>query len=150
MYSANDVNKSANQGKTTTNVHDQNVRNTQHGNAPVLSATSIVGTGVRNTQGESLGDIKDLMIDTTNGTISYAVVSFGGFLGIGDKLFAVPLEAFRVDTEHEKFILDVSREQLENAPGFDKDNWPTTAQQDFIQRVYTHYGYQDQYNRRYV
>ena len=149
MYSAN-KNNPVDQTRSTTNIHDQNVRNERQGKAPTLSATSIIGTGVRNKQGDNLGDIKDLMIDTTKGHISYAVVSFGGFLGMGDKLFAVPLEAFQVDTEDEKFILDVTKDKLENAPGFDKDNWPTTATNDFVRDVYTHYGYQDQYNRRYV
>ena len=63
----------------------------------VLSATSIDGNDIRNRQGEDLGKVKDLMIDLSDGSVSYAVVSYGGFLGMGDKLFAVPFEALHPD-----------------------------------------------------
>lgn len=106
-----------------------------------LSSSSISGTTVVNKAGEELGKIKDLMINLKDGRIAYAVLSFGGFLGIGDKLFAMPWEAFNVDSKDEKFILNVSKEKLENAPGFDKDNWPTHANDDYLTRVYDHYGY---------
>ncbi len=67
------------------------------------------------------------MIDMQSGRISYAVLSFGGFLGMGDRLFAVPWQALKLDTENKRFTLNVSKEQLKNAPGFDKDHWPTMA-----------------------
>lgn len=105
-----------------------------------LSASSIKGSSVENGNGEDLGTVEDLMIDTTTGTVSYAVVSFGGFLGIGDKLFAVPLEAMQTDTNNEKLILNQSKERLEQAPGFDKDNWPRTADPKWNQEVRTYYG----------
>lgn len=114
---------------------------------PVLSASSITGTNVKNAAGENLGDIKEVMIDTKNGTVAYAVLSFGGFLGMGDKLFAMPWDAFEVDTENEELILNVSKEKLENAPGFDKDNWPTTADRTYLTSVYTHYGYKPYWDR---
>jgi sporulation protein YlmC with PRC-barrel domain len=94
---------------------------------------------VRNPQGEDLGKIEDFMLDTESGRIEYAVLSFGGFLGMGDKLFAVPVQAFRVDTANEWFVLDTDKERLENAPGFDKNNWPSTADTSFTERVYSHY-----------
>ena len=84
----------------------------------VLSATSIDGNDIRNTQGEDLGKVKDLMIDLADGSVSYAVVSYGGFLGMGDKLFAVPFEALTVDPEHHAFILDApSPDHLAYRPG---------------------------------
>ena len=89
-----------------------------------LSATTLCGVPVRNRAGEDLGDTKELMIDIHEGRIVYAVLSFGGFLGIGDKLFAVPWSALRVDTENQCFVLDVDKEVLEKVPGFDKDQWP--------------------------
>ena len=92
-----------------------------------LSATSLTGTDVRNAQGEDLGKIEDLMVDTNTGEVDYAVVSFGGFLGLGDKLFAVPIQAFTVDTDDEELVLNETKERLEKAPGFDKDNWPNHA-----------------------
>ena len=104
-----------------------------------LSADSILGTDVQNPQGENLGHIEDVMIDVNNGRILYAVLSFGGILGIGNKLFAVPLEAFTVDQTNEQFVIDIDQERLEDAPGFDKDNWPATSDVTFNTRVYEYY-----------
>lgn len=92
--------------------------------AYLLSSQSICGTDVRNAQGEDLGHIEEIMVDPSNGKTAYAVLSFGGFLGLGDKLFAVPFSRLNVDREDEKMILDVDKERLKEAPGFDKDNWP--------------------------
>lgn len=94
---------------------------------PVLSASSITGDSVRNPQGEDLGNIEDLMINTETGEIAYAVLSFGGFLGLGDKLFALPWKAFTLDTKEHELVLNVDKERLKDAPGFDKDNWPNMA-----------------------
>lgn len=106
----------------------------------VLSASSIVGDSVRNTQGEDLGKIEDLMIDVNQGNVRFAVLSFGGFLGMGDKLFAVPLEAMTVDLDEHEFVLDVDKERLEQAPGFDKSDWPTDIGGDWGRTVYTYWG----------
>lgn len=113
----------------------------------LLSASTLKGTSVKNPAGENLGDIKDLMIDYNSGNVAYAVIAFGGFLGIGDKYFAVPLEALRVDKNTEEIIMDVNKEKLENAPGFDKDNWPTTADREFLTEVHSHYGYKPYWER---
>ena len=107
---------------------------------PVLSATSLIGDDVKNTKGENLGDIKDIMIDLDSGRIEYAVLSFGGFLGMGDKLFAVPFEALRVDTADECMILNVDKEKLKSAPGFDKDEWPNFADSSFRDTIHSYYG----------
>ncbi len=117
--------------------------NTTTGNIKprVLSSSSIIGTNVLNKNNESIGEIKDLMIDLRTGDTQYAVLSFGGFLGMGDKLFAVPLASFDVDTHREKFILDIDKTRLEKAPGFDKDNWPSTADDTFVNSVYSFYGH---------
>lgn len=108
--------------------------------SPILSSSSISGDKVVNRQGEDLGDIKDLMIDVDNGRVAYAVLEFGGFLGLGSKLFAVPLTAMEVDTENHRFIFDQSKESLQNAPGFDKDNWPDFANRAWGTQVHAHYG----------
>jgi sporulation protein YlmC with PRC-barrel domain len=108
----------------------------------MLSASTIIGDGVRNREGENLGTIKDLVMDLDDGGVVYAVLSFGGFLGMGDKLFAVPWEALQVDMESHVIRLDVTRDRLENAPGFDKDSWPERPDREFIDSVYTHYGYE--------
>jgi sporulation protein YlmC with PRC-barrel domain len=104
-----------------------------------LSASSLTGNKVRNAQGEDLGKIEDFMLDTSTGEVSYAVLSFGGIMGIGDKLFAVPLQAMRTDTENHAFVLDESKERLESAPGFDKDNWPETGDDEWQQEVRSYY-----------
>ncbi len=88
----------------------------------VLSATSIIGNKVMNASGEQLGNIKELMIDLEDGQIAYAVLSFGGFLGLGDKLFAIPWEALTINPEDHTITLDVDKEVLKDAPGFDKDH----------------------------
>jgi sporulation protein YlmC with PRC-barrel domain len=106
----------------------------------VLSAGTLAGDRVRNAAGEDLGKIEEIMIDLPSGRVAYAVLSFGGFLGIGDKLFAVPWSALSIDEGEHEFILNVDRKTLENAPGFDKDNWPDMADPSFGSQVHTHYG----------
>jgi sporulation protein YlmC with PRC-barrel domain len=112
-----------------------------------LSSSTIQGTDVVNLRGENLGDIKEIMIDTNSGQVSYVVLSFGGFLGIGDKYFAIPWDVFSIDTEKKNFVVDVTKEKLENAPGFDKDNWPSNANHDYLVEVYRYYGYQPYWER---
>jgi len=112
-------------------------------NLRVLSATTLMGDKVKNAAGEDLGDIKEIMIDVNSGRIAYAVLSFGGFLGLGDKLFAIPWQALSLDTEKHAFVLSVGKETLKNAPGFDKDNWPKSLEEDdtWLVEVYDYYGY---------
>lgn len=108
-------------------------------NTPVkyLTATSIIGDKVHNNSDEQLGDIKDLMINIHSGEIEYVVIEFGGFLGIGEKYFAVPFQVLTLDTENHAFILNQKREVLENAPGFDKEHWPET---NAIEKTYAYWG----------
>jgi hypothetical protein len=103
-----------------------------------LAASTIKGDKVYNMAGEHLGKIEDIMIDLENGRIAYAVLSFGGFLGMGDKLFAIPWQAFSLRPHEHAFILNVSKEILEKAEGFDKDNWPLTRAR--LSTIYTYYG----------
>lgn len=104
-----------------------------------LSASSLIGDSIKNPQGESLGDLKDLMVDLGTGKIGYGVVAFGGVLGMGEKLFAVPWDALRVDHEDKCLVLNVSKERLKDAPGFDKDNWPNFSDPSFTQQLGTYY-----------
>ena len=110
----------------------------------ILSSSSITGHNVYNLKDENIGDIKDLMIDPNTAEVVYAVLSFGGFMGIGNKLFAIPLKALQFTDNNDTIRLDVSKEKLENAPSFDEDNWPTTADNDFIDSVNNHYGVKSQ------
>jgi sporulation protein YlmC with PRC-barrel domain len=104
-----------------------------------LTASTLTGDTVKNPQGESLGDLKDIMIDTVNGKIAYGVLSFGGILGMGEKLFAVPWDALMVDGDQNQLILNVDKERLKNAPGFDKDHWPNFADTQFTAKIQQYY-----------
>ncbi len=106
----------------------------------VLSAGTMIGDDVRNPQGENLGKIEEVMLDVDDGRVSYAVLSFGGVMGVGNKLFAIPWQSLQLDADDHKFVLNVSKEQLNDAPGFDKDNWPNMANRQFQSEVYSYYG----------
>ncbi len=93
-------------------------------------------------QDEDLGKVEDIMLDLQSGKVAYVVVSFGGFLGIGSKLFAMPWEAFQLDADNKVFRLDLDKQVLENAPGFDKDNWPDFADREWGSKIYSYYGYE--------
>ncbi len=107
--------------------------------AALLSAGSITGDEVCNMQDEKLGKIHDIMLDTTEGKIRYAVLSSGGFLGMGDRLFAIPWRALRLDAANKRFMLDVAVERLKEAPGFDKDNWPNMADSTWNSSIESYY-----------
>jgi sporulation protein YlmC with PRC-barrel domain len=101
----------------------------------VLSAATLTGHRVRNPAGEDLGKVEEIMIDVPTGSVAYAVISFGGFLGIGDKLFAIPWRALTLNEGNHEFILNVDRRRLEDAPGFDRDNWPNMADPAWAEEV---------------
>ena len=92
---------------------------------PVAPASKLIGKRVRNRSGEELGTIEDIVLDLGTGTIAYAVLLFGGFLGVGAKLFAVPWEALEFDGR--VFFTDATRAELEESAGFDPDHWPEKA-----------------------
>ena len=106
----------------------------------LMGADTLLGNDVYNTAEEDLGDIKEFMIDMSSGKVAYAVLSFGGVLGMGDKLFAVPFTALKLDTVNKRFTLDVSKDAMKNAPGFDKDNWPSMADDSWARGLHTFYG----------
>ncbi len=105
----------------------------------LLSAGSLTGDAVVNPSGDNLGTLEEIMVDIDTGRVGYAVLSFGGFLGMGQKLFAVPWSSLSVDTVNHRLVLDVPKERLENAPGFDKDNWPNMADRTWGESIHTHY-----------
>lgn len=104
-----------------------------------LSAGTLTGDRVVNLQNEDIGKVEEIMIDIHTGRVAYVVVSFGGILGIGSKLFAVPWSAIEVDTERKCFVMDANKDLLERAPGFDKDNWPQTPNGQWYHELYTFY-----------
>ena len=105
-----------------------------------IRASQLIGQNIKNSKGESVGKINDLVIDAT-GKVRYGAITYGGILGVGSKLFAVPFEAFRVgqnpndpnDADDYVLTLDVTKEQLDGAEGFDNDHWPDFANATFTQ-----------------
>ncbi len=106
----------------------------------LMGADTLLGNDVCNKDGEDLGDIKELMIDMATGKVAYAVLSFGGLLGMGDKLFAVPWAALALDTANKRFTLDVPKATLKDAPGFDKAHWPSMSDRTWAGGVHKFYG----------
>lgn len=120
----------------------------QMGRRITIRGQDIADRSVRNRQGEDLGSIKDVVIDINDGCIAYAALAFGGFLGLGEDLYAIPWEALEYNASDDSFVLEVSKERLENAPSFDKDNWPTTADREWLSGMYTHFGHTPYWERR--
>lgn len=105
-----------------------------------MRVSELTGMDIKNQKGEDIGEIEDLVVDAKSGKVRYAAVSYGGILGIGDKLFAVPFEAFKFkqdtdDADDVVLVLDISKQQLEGAQGFDKDNWPNFADRKFTDEL---------------
>jgi sporulation protein YlmC with PRC-barrel domain len=105
----------------------------------LMGAETLLGNEVYNRDREHLGDIKEIMPNTKSGDVSYAVLSFGGILGLGDKLFATPWKALKLDTVNKCFVLNVAKESLNKAPGFNKDNWPDMADPTWMQSISDYY-----------
>jgi sporulation protein YlmC with PRC-barrel domain len=106
----------------------------------LVAASTLVGSRVLKQGGEELGNIEEIMLDLKSGRIAYAVLSFSGFPGIGNKRFPVPWKALQIDPGEHAFMLDIDRATLEGAPDFDKDNWPDMADPAFARVVHKHYG----------
>jgi sporulation protein YlmC with PRC-barrel domain len=106
----------------------------------LMGASTLIGEDVYGAQDEYLGEIKEIMLEMSTGKVSYAVLTFGGFLGLGEKLFAVPWNALKLDTVNKRFLLNVQKDRLKDAPGFDKDNWPDMTDQSWINIMNTYYG----------
>ena len=106
----------------------------------LMGANTLLGNDVCNRDGENLGDIKEFMIDMASGKVTYAVLSFGGLMGLGDKLFAVPWAALALDTVNKRFTLNVPKSALSDAPGFDKDSWPSMSDPTWANGIHQFYG----------
>lgn len=111
------------------------------GRLPTLfGARTFLGDEVYNRREDRLGTLKEFMLDLNSGRICYAVMSSGGFLGIGEKLFAIPWRALTLDAENVCFVLDIAEERLMNSPGFDKRHWPDMNDAAWVQDIDTFYG----------
>jgi hypothetical protein len=105
----------------------------------IMAADTLTGDDVKNDAGEKLGELTHIMIDVPTGRVAYGVLSVGGFLNIGDKLFAIPWSALRLDPENHCFRLNASKAQLESAQGFDKDAWPSWSDRGWAESVHMYY-----------
>ncbi|MCE9606121.1 MAG: PRC-barrel domain-containing protein [Planctomycetia bacterium] len=105
-------------------------------------ASALVGMNVKNSQGENLGEVKDVVFDISKGQIGYVAVSFGGFLGVGEKLFAVPFQALdsAKDGNSYHLVLNIDKATLEKAPSFDKNSWPNFADPNWARDIDAAYG----------
>lgn len=115
-------------------------------NAQMEKASTIIGMDVENPQGESLGTIKDIVIDRNTGQIAYAVLS--GVSGAENKLFAVPWSALQPGTTATTLSLNVPKSKLENAPSFSQDNWPDMANRSYGKKIFQYYGVQPYWNQQ--
>jgi len=131
-----------NEKTKTIGTHNDEV-GTMKGGYSILGS-KLIGMEVENPQGENLGEVKDIMIDST-GRVRYAAVSYGGFMGMGDKMYAVPLDAFTYKRDKDMFyddvtlILNVTQEQLKDDMGFDNKNWPNLDDEGYRNDLNTRY-----------
>ncbi len=106
----------------------------------IMAASTLDSNRVLSSDGDDVGKIKEIMLDVRSGRIAYVVLSSGGLLGIGDKLLALPWGVLTLDTVRKCFLLSVSSERVKNAPGFDKDHWPTMADPSWATLLHEYYG----------
>ena len=112
---------------------------------PLQAAESLEGERVVSARGEELGTIEEIMIDVQRGTVAYAVVSCAG---PGDRLFAIPWRALKLDAARHCFVLDTDRERFADAPGFDKDHWPSMSDERWAAEVHRFYGVRPYWDAR--
>ena len=105
-----------------------------------ISSNRLQQYDVVNKKGQDMGQVQTFVIDMVVGRIAFVVVSFEGFLGISDKWFAMPWEILKWNVDNKKFILDMTKEALDKAPGMDKDKWPNEINFELIGKAYSHFG----------
>ena len=105
----------------------------------LMGADTLIGNHVHNLKDEHLGEIKEIMLDMRSGKVAYAVMSHGGVFTIGEKLFAVPWAALTLDTVNKRFTLNIDKERIESAPGFDADHWPNMANPAWASEIHRYY-----------
>lgn len=105
----------------------------------IINASDVINVDVKNHQNEDLGKIKAIMLDKFNGQVAYVVLSYGGFLGMGDKLFALPWDIFAYAPTEDCFKISLDKEKLKNSPGFAKDNWPDMSSTTWRKSINSYY-----------
>jgi hypothetical protein len=107
----------------------------------LIASNKVEGTSVYNPQGEHLGEVYNFMVDKYSGKVAYAVMSFGGFLGIGESYHPLPWEALNYDSSLGGFVVDVDRSELEGAPRYGRDEDPWASDRDYGRTVHSYYDY---------
>ena len=105
----------------------------------VISSDRVEGTAVYNDAGEKLGSIDDLMIDKLSGQVRYAVLEFGGFLGMGTDRYPLPWDALKYDTVKEGYVVPIDKARLEDAPRYPQDDVPDYTK-EYGRRIHNYYG----------
>lgn len=100
-----------------------------------MRLSKLIGKDVHDAQGKEIGEISDLIVDASNGRVRYAIVSYGGFLGLGENQFAQPLSSFKRDAGNDRLVLNIDQARLKNAPSFERNNWPDWSRADYSSRV---------------
>lgn len=107
----------------------------------IVNANNVIGVDVKNNQNENLGEIEAIMLDKATGQVAYVVLSYGGFLGMGDKLFALPWHIFFYDESDDCFKISLAKDKLEQSPGFDKNHWPDMSSATWRNSINSYYDY---------
>ncbi|MEI6000575.1 PRC-barrel domain-containing protein [Paraburkholderia bengalensis] len=105
----------------------------------VMAAATLDGNKVISSDGEHVGKISDIMLDVRSGRVAYAVLSEGGFLGMGSNLHAIPWSALTLDTDQKVFRVDITAQRIKDEPGFDKDHWPSMADETWGTQMHQYY-----------
>ena len=105
-----------------------------------VAASMLAGEKVLSRNDQTLGSITEIVVDVARGRIGYALLACGGFMGMGERLFAIPWNALKLDARRNCFVLDADDATFATAPSFDKDHWPIEADLQWHQRLHAHYG----------
>jgi hypothetical protein len=106
----------------------------------LIAASKVEGTNVYNRQGESLGAIYDVMIDKVSGQVAYAVMSFGGFFGMGESYHPLPWKVLNYDTNQAGYVVDLDKQRLQGAPSYSAENRPNWSDRGYTRRINDYYG----------
>ncbi len=117
-----------------------NVDNPSDTSGHLIAASKVNGTNVYNPAGEKLGSVYDVMINKVSGNTEYAILSFGGFLGIGDSYYPLPWKALRYDPRQGGYIVDVDKARLEGAPSYAANDTAEWDDEAWGRRVNDYYG----------
>jgi hypothetical protein len=107
----------------------------------LISSSKVTGTNVYNRQEEKLGSVYDVMLNKMNGQVAYAIMSFGGFLGMGESYHPLPWRALTYDTRLGGYLVDIDRNRLENAPYYTTRNEPDWSDRSYGQSIDRYYGF---------